>query len=392
MAIKEFFKQLYRHRTAKYLLGLLALLVVLGIYAPVFSSSKPFAVCYQKKWYFPFFKYLFYQGLYTKKVDIFYNLFMLVLPICLFATWSLKKHYKVVCLCFALIQATGFYYFTHASDSDFILGSKSSIKALAYVQLESHLKNNQYDEVSFCLNPIGIGHHWQENALIHSSKLSSIRVNGQSLWASLFFGIRYSLTIALSATFIAFVIGITIGSLAGYFGKKIDLLIGRWIELWESIPALFIILLLVSSTEKSSMVWMIIALSLFSWTSIARIVRLEVLKQKTLPYVDVLKGFGYTPKDILLKHVLPQLSCTLISLIPFALIGAITYEAALSFLGLGDRQNCSIGLLIDEARMTYPMQPELFWPPAIFLIIILVSLAWLGDLSKKILQPRDFAI
>ena len=392
MAINEFFRQLYKHRTAKYLLGVLALLVALGVYAPIFSTSKPFAVCYQNQWYFPFFKYLFYQGLYTKKVDIFYNIMMLLLPIFLLAVYSIKKYRKMICLLFILMQAMGFYYFTHSSSNNFSLDAKSSINAQAYLQLESNLKSNQYDEISFCLKPIGIGHHWQENALTSSANIGSVRVNGQSLWASLFFGIRYSLSIAISATLIAFVIGITIGSIAGYFGKKVDLIIGRWIELWESIPALFVILLLVSSTEKSSMGWMIAALALFSWTAIARIVRLEVLKQKTLPYVDVLRGFGYKPADILIKHVLLQSSSTLISLIPFALVGAITYEAALSFLGLGDRQNCSIGLLIDEARMIYPMQPELFWPPAIFLILILVSLAWLGDLSKKILQPADSVI
>ena len=289
-------------------------------------------------------------------------------------------------------KRAGIDHFTHNSIESFSLTSNSLKNATSYSKLESHLKNGDFDEFSFYLKPMGVGYHWQENTLASASTLGAVRINGQSLWAALFFGIRYSLTIALCATFIAFTIGLTLGSLAGYFGRGVDLFIGRWIEVWESIPALFVILLMVSKAEASSMGWMIIALALFSWTSIARIVRLEVLKQKTLAYVDVLKGFGYKPKDILLKHILVHSTTTLISLVPFALVGAITYEAALSFLGLGDRQNCSIGLLIDEARMLYPMQPELFWPPALVLIIILVSLAWLGDYSKKLLQHSDSVI
>jgi peptide/nickel transport system permease protein len=148
-------------------------------------------------------------------------------------------------------------------------------------------------------------------------------------------------------------------------------------------PTLVVVLLLVSYTKEVHFLFVSLVLALFSWTSIARLVRIEMIKQKHLCYVQVLKNMEISRWRILFKHLLPNSYWSLLSLLPNALIGAITYESALSFLGLGDRSSCSLGLLLDEARMRYPFDPQIFWPPALLLIALLVPLTWVGDLLRE---------
>lgn len=388
MGTQEFFRKLFQYKQAKILCAIFFVILFLGIYAPFFASSKPFVVCFEGKWYFPFFKYLYYSKYYTKKVDLFCNLLMLTLPLMALSFIILKRGFKWAFILIVALQGISFYGLIQKEPSHFFFSSLDLSKSSAYFKLEENLKSKHFQNISFCFAPIGVQHHWEENVLLLTDSSSHLRLGGQSLFASLLFGIRYSLMIALSSTLLAFIVGLLIGATGGFLGKKWDLFLGRLIEVWESIPTLFVILLIISNVQTISSLWVILSLALFSWTSIARLVRLEVLKQKNLPYVDVLRGLGYRAHDILSSHILSKVAPSLIAIAPFALVGAITYEAALSFLGLGDRLSCSIGLLLDEARMTYPMQPELFWPPACCLILILITLTWFGDLSKKVLMGK----
>lgn len=381
MLINEFLRKLKKNKLVIFLGSVLILILSLGLYAPFFASSKPLFVKINQSLQFPLFQNLFYRGFYSHKLDLFCNILMLTLPLYLIKVFFFKMRKKLLTLIFVLVQFGLFYLFTTMPLKSFDTHSQ-------------HLKAELNEKESVILKPFLVHNHWQENAIdsISSSPLTTVRVNGKSLWGSLLFGIRYSVAIALGSTFFAFLIGITIGSIAGYFGKKIDLICGRVIEVWESMPTLFVLLLIISLSKEQSIKLIIFLLALFSWTSIARIVRLEVLKQKHLAYVDVLKGFGFKPFKILFGHILPNIATTILTLIPFAIINAMTYEAALSFLGMGDRQNCSIGLLLDEARMVYPMQPALFWPPALLLIAFLICLVWIGDIAKKILEHKERVI
>lgn len=374
MPIKEFFKEFRKNKGVLTLLVLLSIIFIMGIYAPLFASSKPILIFSEGQIYSPLLSSLFDVTFFTKKVDLFFNVLMIVLPIYLIFLGLLHKKKSWITLFFVFVQMIGFKVCMLNSFANFQL-------------LESKVHENK----AYTFRPLIAQTHWQENAIDNHNRafFQTVRVNGKSLWSSLFFGIRYSMAVAFGSTILAFSIGVFIGLMAGYFGKKIDFILGRLIEVWESMPTLFVLLLMAALSKSHEISFVILILALFSWTSIARIVRLEVLKQKSLPYVDVLKGFGFNPFLIIFKHILPSVSTTLLTLIPFAIVGAITYEAALSFLGIGDRQNCSIGLLIDEARRVYPMEPSLFWPPALLLMAILVSLVLLGDLSKKIIEHKE---
>ncbi|MCH9634230.1 MAG: Inner membrane ABC transporter permease protein YejE [Chlamydiae bacterium] len=385
MTQRVLFYKLKKNRLFLFLLSLVGLVFLVGLYAPFFASSRPFLAYYQGKWYFPFFRCLIYPHIYTKSLDIFFNLMMISLPLacCIYKWVRTKKKYWYLALLIG--QLSAFTYFnTHTT-----LGKNAAIFQEINHEIKAYQQNKSLD-LKFYLSP-PIHYHWEQNALVAGLGLSQnnyLRVNGQHLFATLLFGIRYSFTLAFLACFLAFIIGILIGAMSGFLGGSIDLFICRFIEIWESLPTLLILLILVSLTQKSNFLFVASIIALFSWTSIARVVRLDMLKNRHLAYIEVLKVMGVSKKRILFRHLLPNCYWMLLSLFPHALVGAITYESALSFLGLGDRNSCSLGLLIDEARMAYPMDFSLFWPPALLLITTLITLAWLGDSVRLALDPR----
>lgn len=383
MTLHTLLLPLKRSKKCLFLASWIGLIFLLGLYAPFLASSRPFFAYYEGKLYFPLFRTLIYKNVYTKPLDLFFNLLMFTLPLGVLIRAFVKNKRSYFFGALILLQVGTFYYFsTHVS-----LGPHAS----TFQKIDKLVANSEkVSSHQFYARP-PITSHWEQNALkehISNSHWNTLRINGQNLMATLLFGIRYSFTLALLACALAFLIGTLVGAISGFLGGRIDLLVCRGIEVWESLPTLFILLLLVSITKEVSFFFVVLVLALFSWTSIARVVRIEMIKHRHLAYIEVLKNMGTSKIRILFKHLLPNCYWMLISLMPHALIGAITYESALSFLGLGDRKSCSIGLLLDEARMAYPMEPSLFWPPTLLLMVILISLAWLGDSLRKASDPK----
>lgn len=214
------------------------------------------------------------------------------------------------------------------------------------------------------------------------------RVNRKDLTAALIFGTRISLLVGIGSVAIALIIGITLGSIAGYFGGKWDLALSRLLEVWEGMPTLFMLLMLVAITESKSVAWIILFIGIFGWTGIARYVRSETLKIRPLGYIQACKTLGYSQKRTLFYHLLPNALSTVITLLPFAIMSAITAETGLSFLGLGEEGSASWGVLMDEGRKNFPAESALLWPPAILLTVLLSTLAILGDALRDALDPR----
>lgn len=357
--------------------ALISTTLLLGLYAPFIASSKPLIAYYEGKLYFPLFRCLLYKNIYTKPLDLFFNSLMFVLPLTILGLLFIKKKRLIFLGCCLILQFGVFFYASYSTISKDFRPYFKIDREIA--SLQTHLGPIESDLKFYVQPPIPF--HWEQNALGQTQK--NLRINGQNLFATLLFAIRYSFSLALLACFLAFALGTLIGAISGFLGGKIDLLISRFIEVWESLPTLVILLLIVSLTQRTHFIFIAILLAFFSWTSIARFVRVEMLKEKQLSYVQVLRNMETSRVRILWKHLVPNCYWMLLSLMPHALIGAITYESALSFLGLGDRSSCSIGLLLDEARMAYPVDPHLFWPPALLLILILVPLTWLGDLLRE---------
>lgn len=162
----------------------------------------------------------------------------------------------------------------------------------------------------------------------------------------------------------------------------------RLLEVWESMPTFFMLLMSVAILQSKSIFLVIGMIGIFGWTGFSRFIRGEFLKQKNLSYVEACHAVGYPTSWIIFKEIMPNAISPIITLLPFAIMGAITSEAGLSFLGLGEEGSTSWGVLMDEGRRAFPAESYLLWPPAILLTILLVAIALVGDAIRDELDPK----
>lgn len=557
---KQVWGQFKRHKLGVAALIIITLFCLIGIYAPFLASSKPFVVYFEGEWYFPLFRYLFYRGYYTKRLDLFYNLLIFTLPLFLLVWFSFKNHpfwRKNVLLFICFLQVILFLYFalrpqqdpaanlvkeefkqkriqesliaqkqnpllatTHSLTWDQEVGLMSPYEKLNLIfryqirktqqeklQIyqndyakamekknasnlniptlwnmdEAQITNNINKEketiskykVSYPLANMVVGHiqqkcqfdsksqyipawivcdfltvlsnkqkedlikaksivttyemaqarlkyiedrqawlkeksaemqdevwplvrrfHWEDDAGGNQdfnhfvSWWDLTRMNRKDMVASLIFGVRISLSVGILAVLIALTIGIPIGAIAGYYGGRVDIITYRLIEIWESMPTFFMLLMIVAFLESKSIFIVIAVIGFFGWTGFSRFVRGEFFKQKQLAYVEACHALGFNDLYIMFSHLLPNAIPPLLTLIPFAMMGAITSEAALSFLGLGEEGSGSWGVLMDEGRTAFPAESYLLWPPAILLTVFLVCIALVGDAFRDALDPK----
>lgn len=555
-------KQFCRHRLGVAALLVVSLFILVGIYAPLLASSKPIIVQFQGYWYFPLFRYLFYPGFFTKRLDIFYNLLMLTFPLFVMAWIGLRKHPKSrfwalgavfllqISLFIALIlfppqdpafspllikhrqqeieQQLQFLKHHPLLTPPLLPNWQTELEFLTpYAQLNLVLRYQQYqnqhqrfqifekeyhnqalrrgqtepifptlwnltyhqekadeerqqevvdqykdsyhqekslltlfenscepphgsylstlpswiicdflvklstqDQASFVhakhvvdsyeratarinylrdrrawlekqvfqlhheVMPLVRHFHWEDDAGGDQGLNRFIswwdltRINRKDMVAALIFGVRVSLSVGLLAIGLALLIGIPIGALAGYYGGKIDLISYRLIEIWESMPTFFMLLMVVAFLQSKSIFLVIAVIGFFGWTGFSRFIRGEFFRQKQLLYVEACRAMGYRDSTIMFSHLLPNAIPPLLTLVPFAIMGAITSEAGLSFLGLGEEGSNSWGVLMDEGRSAFPSESYLLWPPAILLTILLVAIALVGDSLRDALDPK----
>ncbi|MFT4551589.1 MAG: peptide/nickel transport system permease protein [Chlamydiales bacterium] len=574
-------KQFLKQKIGCSAMAVVSLFVLIGIYAPFLASSKPLVVYYDGEIYFPLFKYLFCSALFTKKLDIFFNILACTFPFFFFTTFFITKWKRQILFSIAFIQVFLFSYYAFgvvvdpASDPTLNAARQSEIqqrlkdkgedlllsklplnsnwvfdlkylnnyarlnKVLRYQQrLDQHHRMAKYSEayyeknqmklptlwqvehsheieeierhhqflennkegyeqtqkqlpsleqhylpfseefllaksevkinlaklkkiqgtgqfpqaksiyeksktrfdfvskmssnerkklrkarrtlskyedtqanmnyildrqkwleqesakISFQIMPLLRPFHWEDDAGGEQALNKYVdwweltRINRKDLTAALIFGIRISLVVGLTSMILALSIGVPIGAIAGFYGGKIDIVVFRVLEIWESMPTLFMLLLVVSVLQTKSIFLIITVLGIFGWTGFCRFVRGETLRQRNLPYVDACKALGLNDIRIIFSHVLPNAIPPLLTLLPFAIMGAITSEAGLSFLGLGEEGSCSWGVLMDEGRSAFPGESYLLWPPGILLTILLVAIALVGDALRDAFDPK----
>lgn len=275
--------------------------------------------------------------------------------------------------------------------------TQSAIEAEAKINdLEARRQwiNSQTPELHWLVMPLIRSFHWEDDAGGEQSLNQVIpwwettRINRKDLVAALIFGIRISLVVGLLSVGLALLVGIPIGALAGYYGGTFDIVVSRLLEIWESMPTFFMLLMIVAITQNKSIFLVIGVIGLFGWTGFSRYLRGETFKQRNLLYVEACKAIGFSDRQIIFSHVLPNAIPPLLTLLPFAIMGAITSEAGLSFLGLGEEGSTSWGVLMDEGRSAFPGESYLLWPPAILLTILLVAIALVGDTLRDTLDPK----
>lgn len=210
---------------------------------------------------------------------------------------------------------------------------------------------------------------------------------GRDVLVRMLYGLRISLTVGFVAVGIYMVIGIVLGALAGYFGGVVDILISRLIEVIMLFPAFFLILTLVGLLGQSIYIIMVV-IGLTGWPTVARLIRGEVLKQRTMDYVAAARAAGASELRILFRHVLPNAVSPAMVAAPFGIAGAIITEAGLSLLGFGVRLPApSWGLLLRTGSENY----HYWWLvvfPSLAMFVTVTAFNLVGNGLRDAMDPR----
>jgi microcin C transport system permease protein len=210
---------------------------------------------------------------------------------------------------------------------------------------------------------------------------------GRDVLARLIYGFRLSILFGAALTAIGTLIGIGAGALQGYFGGRVDLLFQRFIELWGSMPELYL-LIIFASIFKPSMALLLILLSLFGWMGLSDYVRAEFLKGRNMEYVKAAKALGVGSFTIMHRHLLPNSMTPVITFLPFRMSGAILALTSLDFLGLGVPPSTpSLGELLAQGKANI----EAWWLSlSTFVVLVgtLVLLIFIGEALREAFDPR----
>ena len=174
--------------------------------------------------------------------------------------------------------------------------------------------------------------------------------NGRDVLARIIYGLRISLVFGLILTLFSTVIGVILGAIQGYFGGLIDLFFQRFMEIWSSLPTLFLLIILSSVIEPGFFILLFLML-LFSWMSLVGLVRAEFLRVRNFDFVRSAKAIGASNSRIIFKHILPNAMASTLAYLPFFLSGSIVTLTALDFLGFGmPIETPSLGELLAQGK------------------------------------------
>jgi microcin C transport system permease protein len=205
--------------------------------------------------------------------------------------------------------------------------------------------------------------------------------------ARLIYGFRISVLFGLALTLISSVIGIAAGAVQGYFGGRVDLFFQRFIEVWSSLPTLYLLIILASVVQPNFW-WLLGLLLLFSWTELVRVVRAEFLRTRNFDYVRAARALGASDLSIMFNHILPNAMVATLTFLPFILSGAITSLTALDFLGFGlPPGSPSLGELLNQGKNNLSA-PWLGLSGFFVLALMLSLLIFIGEAVRDAFDPR----
>ena len=210
---------------------------------------------------------------------------------------------------------------------------------------------------------------------------------GRDVVARLIYGFRISILFGLLLTLLSSVIGVAAGAWQGYFGGWTDLIFQRFIEIWGSMPQLFILIILAGLFVPSF--WFLLGiLLLFSWIGLVGVVRAEFLRGRNFTYVLAARALGVSNTKIIFKHILPNAMVATITFVPFILSGSITSLTALDFLGLGlPPGSASLGELLNQGKANL-QAPWLGISTFLILAAMLSLLIFIGEGVRDAFDPR----
>ena len=210
---------------------------------------------------------------------------------------------------------------------------------------------------------------------------------GRDVLARLIYGFRISVLFGLALTLVSTVLGIIVGAVQGYFGGKTDILFQRFIEIWGSMPRLYL-LIIFASIFKPSILLLLILLSMFEWMGLSDYVRAEFLKGRNMEFVKAAKALGVGNLTIMHRHLLPNGMTPVITFLPFVMSGSILSLTSLDFLGLGVPPSTpSLGELLAQGKANI----DAWWLSlSTFIVLVgtLILLIFIGEALREAFDPR----
>ena len=209
---------------------------------------------------------------------------------------------------------------------------------------------------------------------------------GRDMVARLLYGFRVSVYFGLALTFVGTLLGIIIGAVQGYFGGRIDLTTQRVIEVWNSVPELYLLIIIASILEPSILL-LLGVFALFGWIGLSDYVRAEFLRNRNLEFVKAARAMGLSNWQIIVRHVLPNSMTPVITFLPFRMSAAILFLTSLDFLGLGVPGLPSLGDLLRQGKDNL----DAWWisvPTFFVLVLTLLLLTFIGDALRDAFDTR----
>lgn len=315
-------------------LWLFGILFVLSLFAEVLFNDKPLIVCYQDELFFPF---------------------LVTYP----------------------ETAFGGDFETEADYSD------------AYVRDLITTGNNWVVDplIHYSYNTINFRSELPNPAPPTSQNLIGTDDRGRDVFARLVYGFRLSVLFAFALTAIGVAIGILAGAVQGYFSGRLDLIMQRLIEVWASMPELYLLIIFASIFQPS--IWLlIILLSLFGWMGLSDYVRAEFLRGRNMDYVTAARAMGLSDVAIMRHHLLPNSMTPVITFLPFRISGSILALTSLDFLGLGVPPTTpSLGELLAQGKENI----EAWWLSlSTFIVLVgtLMLLIFIGEALREAMDTR----
>jgi oligopeptide transport system permease protein len=214
--------------------------------------------------------------------------------------------------------------------------------------------------------------------------------NGRDLFVRILYGGRLSLSIGVLATFVSVFIGVIYGTIAGYFGGKLDIFMMRVVEILYAMPYLIFVIILMVVFGRN-IYFLFIAIGAVEWLTMARIVRGQTISLKEKEFIETSKALGQSNFMIIWKHIIPNLAGPIIVYITLMVPSVIILESFLSFLGLGVQEPLtSWGVLISEGSREMETAWWLLIFPGLFMTITLASLNFIGDGLRDAIDPKEY--
>ena len=213
--------------------------------------------------------------------------------------------------------------------------------------------------------------------------------NGRDLFIRVMHGGRVSLSIGVTATFVALLIGVLYGATAGFLGGRIDNYMMRFVDVLYALPYIFFVIILVVVFGRNYIL-MFIAIGAVEWLTMARIVRGQTLSIRRREFIEAAEAAGVSNWGIIRRHILPNVVGPVIVYVTLTVPAVILAESFLSFLGLGVQEPAtSWGVLISDGKDQMESYPWMLIFPAAFMVVTLFCFNFIGDGLRDALDPKD---